>query len=105
MDSERLILLTGATGYVGGRLLPLLEQQALRVRCLTRRPAALAPHVAKTTDVVKGDLLDRDSLAAALAGIDTAFYFVHSMGADSDFEKEDREAATNFAEAAKHAGA
>jgi uncharacterized protein YbjT (DUF2867 family) len=104
MNSERLILLTGATGYVGGRLLPVLEQRGLRVRCLTRRPEALAPHVAKTTEVAKGDLLDRDSLGAAMDGVDTAFYFVHSMGADKDFEQEDREAATNFAQAAKRAG-
>ena len=104
MNSERLILLTGATGYVGGRLLPLLEQRGLRVRCLTRRPEALSPHVATTTEVAKGDLLDRDSLCAAMDGVDTAFYFVHSMGADKDFEQEDREAATNFAQAAERAG-
>jgi uncharacterized protein YbjT (DUF2867 family) len=99
-----LILLTGATGYVGGRLLRLLEQRGLRARCLTRRPQTLSPHVAQTTEVVQGDLLDRDSLGAAMAGVDTAFYFVHSMGADKDFEREDREAATNFAQAAMHAG-
>ena len=104
MNSERIILLTGATGYVGGRLLPLLEQRGLCVRCLTRRPEALASRVTKTTEVVKGDLLDRDSLTVAMDGVDTAFYFVHSMGADRDFEQEDREAATNFAQAASRAG-
>lgn len=103
MNSKRLILLTGATGYVGGRLLPLLEQRGLSVRCLTRRPETLRPHVAVTTEVVKGDLLDRDSLRAAMAGVDTAFYFVHSMGADKDFEREDREAAANFSQAAMQA--
>jgi len=104
MNSERMILLTGATGYVGGRLLSLLEQRGLCVRCLTRRPEALTPHVIKATEIVKGDLLDRDSLASAMDGVDTAFYFVHSMGADRDFEQEDREAATNFAQAASRAG-
>ena len=104
MNREQLILLTGATGYVGGRLLPLLEQRGSPVRCLTRRPETLRPCVAETTEVVKGDLLDRDALGAAMAGVDTAFYFVHSMGADKDFEREDREAATNFAQAATHAG-
>jgi uncharacterized protein YbjT (DUF2867 family) len=103
-DDARRILLTGATGYVGGRLLSLLESAERPVRCLTRRPAELAPRVASTTEVVGGDLLDRASLDAALAGVDTAYYFVHSMGADHDFEKEDREAATNFALAAEQAG-
>jgi uncharacterized protein YbjT (DUF2867 family) len=104
MKSKRLILLTGATGYVGGRLLPLLEQRGFSVRCLTRRPHTLSAHVAPTTQVVQGDLLDRDSLGSAMAGVDTAFYFVHSMGAEKDFEREDREAATNFAHAARQAG-
>jgi uncharacterized protein YbjT (DUF2867 family) len=99
-----LILLTGATGYVGGRLLPLLEQRGDRVRCLTRRPEALLGRVEGTTEVVAGDVLDRASLTAALAGVDTAFYFVHSMGAYRDFEEEDRIAAENFARAAASAG-
>jgi len=97
------ILLTGATGYVGGRLLPRLEQAGYRVRCLSRRPEALQGLVAKETEVVAGDVLDRASLTAAMAGVDTAFYFVHSMGAESDFEKQDRVAAENFAQAAKAA--
>lgn len=98
--SNLLILLTGATGYVGGRLLPLLEERGYRVRCLTRRPEALLGQVGATTDVVAGDLLDRGSLTDALQGVDTAFYFVHSMGADRDFETEDRTAAENFAQVA-----
>ena len=99
-----LILLTGATGYVGGRLLTLLQQRGHRVRCLTRRPEALAARENPTTEVVRGDVLDRDSLAAAFTGVDTAYYFVHSMGADRDFEDEDRLAASNFASAAAEAG-
>ncbi|MBL9124729.1 MAG: SDR family oxidoreductase [Planctomycetaceae bacterium] len=102
--AQPLVLLTGATGYVGGRLLPRLEQQGNRVRCLARRPAALVGRVAATTQIVAGDLLDPPSLTAALAGVDTAFYFVHSMGADRDFEAEDRIAAENFARAAAAAG-
>lgn len=98
--SSNLILLTGATGYVGGRLLPLLEQRGDRVRCLTRRPEALLGRVGAITEVVAGDVLDRASLTAALAGVDTAFYFVHSMGADRDFEEQDRIAAENFAQVA-----
>ena len=99
-----LILLTGATGYIGGRLLTRLEQGDQRVRCLTRRPNALRGRVAATTEVSEGDLLDRDSLGECFAGVDTAYYFVHSMGADPDFEEQDRIAAKNFAEAASAAG-
>jgi uncharacterized protein YbjT (DUF2867 family) len=102
--ANQLILLTGATGYIGGRLLPLLEQRGYRVRCLTRRADALAGRVGSTTEVVAGDVLDRASLAVALDGVDTAFYFVHSMGADRDFEEVDRIAAENFAQAASAAG-
>ncbi len=98
--SNQRILLTGATGYIGGRLLSLLEARGYRVRCLSRNPQALAGRVRGTTDVVAGDVLDRDSLAKALVGIDTAFYLVHSMGADRDFEEQDRIAAENFAQAA-----
>ncbi|MFO1044191.1 MAG: SDR family oxidoreductase [Planctomycetaceae bacterium] len=99
-----LILLTGATGYVGGRLLSRLQQQQIRVRCLTRRPEALRDRVAATTEVVQGDVFDADSLAAAFEGVDTAYYFVHSMGDNRDFESQDRIAAENFAKAATHAG-
>ena len=103
-DSNRVILLTGATGYVGGRLLPLLEESPCRVRCLTRRPGSLTDRVKPATEVVEGDLLKRESLNAALRGVDTAFYFVHSMGTHRDFEEDDRKAAANFAKAAKQAG-
>ncbi len=103
-QARRSILLTGATGYVGGRLLPLLEARGYRVRCMTRRPDALRGTVGDETEVVQGDVLDADSLAVAMEGIDTAFYFVHSMGSTADFENEDRRAAQNFADAASRAG-
>ncbi|WP_425613370.1 SDR family oxidoreductase [Anatilimnocola sp. NA78] len=99
-----LILLTGATGYVGGRLLSLLQQQGARVRCLTRRAESLQHRIDANTEVCNGDVLDRESLDAALAGVDTAYYFVHSMGASVDFEQEDRKAAANFGQAAAAAG-
>ena len=98
------VLLTGATGYVGGRLLPRLESGDRHVRCLARRPEELRPRVAESTEVVKGDLLDRESLHAALDDVDTAYYLVHSMGSRDDFEELDRQAAQNFAAAAKQAG-
>jgi uncharacterized protein YbjT (DUF2867 family) len=98
------ILLTGATGYVGGRLLRRLEEANRRVRCLTRRPEALAGRVAERTEVVRGDLLDRDSVVRAMRDVDSAYYLVHSMSARGDFEQLDRRAAANFAEAARAAG-
>lgn len=99
----RLILLTGASGYVGGRLLRALEARGERVRCLARRPEYLVGRVGEGTEVVRGDVLDSDSLPAALEGVDTAFYLVHSMGSRGSFEKHDRRGAENFA-AAAHAG-
>ena len=60
--------------------------------------------MAESTEVVQGDVLDPESLDAALAGVDTAYYFVHSMGTRRDFEQEDRDAASNFAKAAEKAG-
>ncbi len=99
-----MVLLTGATGYVGGRLLPMLEEAGYSIRCMTRRPEALSDDVCQTTEVVKGDVLDAESLVEAMQGVDTAFYFVHSMGSTSDFEAEDRRAAENFTTAAKQAG-
>jgi uncharacterized protein YbjT (DUF2867 family) len=101
---QGLVLLTGATGYVGGRLLALLEQQGVPTRCLTRRPAALANRVAPTTEVMAGDVLDSASLIPAFKDVDTAYYFVHSMGNHEDFSQQDRIAAQNFAQAASAAG-
>ena len=98
------ILLTGATGYVGGRLLTLLQQSGSHVRCLTRRPDALNDRLGATTTVVRGDVLDRSSLTAAFHGVETAYYLVHSMGEQKDFEEQDRIAAENFAKAATAAG-
>jgi uncharacterized protein YbjT (DUF2867 family) len=104
-QAQRTILLTGATGYVGGRLLHDLEtDRRLRVRCLTRRPEALAGRTAGDTELVRGDVLDPDSLARAMRGVDTAYYLIHSMGTRGDFEALDRSAARNFAAAARTAG-
>ncbi len=98
------VLLTGGTGYVGGRLIPRLEEKNVSLRCMVRKPEKLQPDVASTTEVVPGDVLEPDSLEQALEGIDTAYYLIHLMGVKDDFEKRDRQAAENFAQAAKKAG-
>ena len=98
------VLLTGATGYVGGRLLGVLEGKGYKVRCLARRPEYIQGCVGPDTEVVKGDLLDLASLLPAMEGVHTAYYLVHSMGTKGEFETEDRQAARNFCEAAAIAG-
>ncbi len=98
-----VILLTGGTGYVGGRLIQLLEQLNGTLRCLARDPAKLRSRVQRKTEIVRGDVLDLPSLEAAMHGISTAYYLVHLMSGASDFEEQDRKAASNFARAAKQA--
>ncbi len=101
---QALILVTGASGYVGGRLLRSLEAAGHRVRCLARRPEFLRARVGSEVEVTPGDLLDADSLFGPMAGVDTAYYMVHSMGSAGEFEEEDRRAARNFGDAARAAG-
>src|SRR5271166_2669846 len=103
-DHRSLVLVTGASGYIGGRLLKALEQTGWPVRCLARRPDFLRPRVATTTEVIKADCLDRGSLACAMTGVHTAYYLVHSMGSPGQFEQEDRQAAQNFADVARESG-
>jgi len=97
------ILLTGATGYVGGRLLRAFEEGGQAVRCLARRPGEVAA-TRRTTEVVQGDCLDEASLEGPFDGVETAYYLVHSMGAGTHFVERDRRAAANFGRAAARAG-
>ncbi len=96
------ILLTGASGYVGARLLATLVERGHEVRALSRRPERA--DLPRGTDLRKGDVSSGAGLAEALDGCRTAYYLVHSMGESEDFEAEDRRAARTFAEAAKAAG-
>jgi uncharacterized protein YbjT (DUF2867 family) len=99
-------LVTGATGYVGGRLVPRLLAAGHEVRCLTRDPRRLrdVPWAANVS-VVAGDVAEDAGLPEALAGVDVAYYLVHSMGSgDDDFAETDRRAARTFGAAARDAG-
>ena len=103
MHVAELIALTGATGYIGGRLLHALEVRGERVRCLSRRPEYLSTRVGPRTEVVHGNVSRPETLRAALKGVETAYYLVHSMGSSGSFAKADREAATAFGHAARGA--
>ncbi|MFI5929445.1 SDR family oxidoreductase [Micromonospora sp. NPDC051543] len=97
-------LVTGTTGYIGGRLTPLLLADGHTVRCLARKAGRLrdVPWVA-AAEIVEGDLSRPETLPAAFADVDVAYFLVHSLGR-ADFEAADRTAATNFAAAARAAG-
>jgi len=99
-----LTLLTGASGYVGGRLRRALEAGGRLVRCMARRPEYLRPRVADGTHVVAGDVLNPSSLPSALRGVHTAYYLIHSMASSSDYAENDRRGAESFAKAAREAG-
>ncbi len=97
------ILLTGATGAIGGRLLDELLGQGFEVRSMVRRPESAG--LPAGTEVVKGDVLSGEGLGEATANIDVAYYLIHSMGrSPGDFEANDRLGAANFANAARDAG-
>jgi uncharacterized protein YbjT (DUF2867 family) len=97
------VLLTGATGYVGGRLLAELERRGVALRCFLRRPESLRGRAAPSTELAAGDALDAPAVARALEGVDAAYYLIHSMGGE-DFAARDREAARIFGTAAREAG-
>ena len=102
---KKRILVTGATGYVGGLLLQQLDTQLYQVRALARYPQNLLSRLGKReVDVVQADVLDPISLEKALQGIDIAFYLIHSMAATQAFEKLEEQGAYHFARAAKKAG-
>ena len=99
--TSRRVLVTGATGYIGGRLVPKLLEAGYEVRVLVRTPLKLRDVPwADQVEIVQGDLTDRASLESACAGVDVLYYLVHSMGAAGDFERAERVAAENTAAAA-----
>ncbi|MEU5642316.1 SDR family oxidoreductase [Streptomyces milbemycinicus] len=98
-------LVTGATGYIGSRLVPELLAAGHSVRCLVRSPDKLRRQPwAERVGQVRGDVLDERSVRAAMEGVDVAYYLVHSLGTGRGFEETDRRAARNFGEQARAAG-
>ncbi|MBX7432317.1 NAD(P)H-binding protein [Mycobacterium sp. Y57] len=104
MAAER-ILVTGATGYIGGRLIPELLERGHPVRAMARTPAKL-DHAGwrDRVEVVRGDLTEPDTLRAAFDGMEVVYYLVHSMGTTRDFVAEEARSARNVAAAAERAG-
>lgn len=99
------VLVSGATGYIGGRLVPRLIEAGFRVRCIVRDPSRIQGHPWQDkVEIVAADLLDPESLTHVLHEIDVAYYLVHSLGAGSDASERDPLAARNFGAAAKAAG-
>ncbi|MEU8824574.1 SDR family oxidoreductase [Streptomyces sp. NPDC048636] len=98
-------LVTGATGYIGGRLVPELLAVGHEVRCLARSPGKLRDHPwTPRVEIVRGDVTDAPSLDAAMEGVDVAYYLVHALGTGPGFEETDRRAARTFGERARAAG-
>ena len=97
------VLVTGATGYIGGRLVPRLLARGHQVRCVARDPNRLAGRDWPNVEIVPGDLADASVLPAAFDGIDVAYYLVHSMAEGGAFRERDRSMAETFARAAGEA--
>lgn len=98
------ILVTGATGYIGGRLVPRLLAKGHAVRCVARNPDRLEGHSWPGVEIVAGNLSEAESATAALQGVDVAYYLVHSMASGEAFRERDRGMAQLFGEAARRAG-
>ena len=100
----RLLLVTGATGYIGGRLVRALHERGDRIRCMVRRPDDVRAQAEPDIEIVRGDVNDFASLSGALAGVHTAFFLIHAMAGGDDFAREESAGARNFARAAAAAG-
>ncbi len=99
-----VLLVTGASGYIGGRLQRVLHERGRAVRSMARRPEEVRASAPEGLEVVAGDVLDEASLMDALRGVDTAYYLIHALGSRKDFAREERVGAENFARAARACG-
>jgi uncharacterized protein YbjT (DUF2867 family) len=105
MTQQRTIVVTGATGYIGGRLVPRLLEQGYRVRVLARDPSRLTGRSwLPDVEIVQGDVLKPDTLDDALRGTWAAYYLIHSMSSSQDFHQRDLIAARNFSQAVQAQG-
>lgn len=103
-DENHPVLVTGASGYIGGRLAPVLTQAGVPVRCMGRNVDVLKDRFGNTIEAVYGDVSDAESLVDALTGIHTAYYLIHALESPGDFESIEQAGARNFATAAREAG-
>ena len=103
-DAPRLCLVTGATGYIGGRLVPELLAAGHRVRVMTRSPERLRDRPwATDVEVARADATDPEQVAAACEGVDVVYYLIHALGTGPGFEETDRRTARVMATAARTA--
>jgi uncharacterized protein YbjT (DUF2867 family) len=98
------VLVTGATGYIGGRIVPRLLERSHAVRCIGREPGRLSGRDWPGVILVQGDLADEGDTRRALQGVDVAYYLVHSMASTAEFRDRDRTIAESFGRAARAAG-
>jgi uncharacterized protein YbjT (DUF2867 family) len=105
LEKDQMILVTGVTGYIGGRLVPRLLESRYQVRVMVRNADRLQDRTwFSRVEVVEGDVLDQKSLERAMQGVSDAYYLIHSMMDTTDFHERDLLAARNFGQAAKLAG-
>ncbi len=104
-DHSKIILVTGATGYVGGRLVPRLLEAGYHVRCLVRDASRLRGRLwTDRVEVLEGDVLRPETLPPAMERVGSAYYLIHGMRDSDDFHERDLQAARSFGKAAHESG-